>query len=279
MTQPKTCLLPVVPSGRTAARGQSLVAQQRPIPAPAATQMISSSDSGREPDRYPPSRRAHVLLIEDDARLRQALRLALADEGFEMSEAANGHEGLRQLAHRPDIVLLDLVLPDADGLDVLRRIRAATDLPLIIVSGRTDSRDVVRGLHDGADDYVTKPVVAQVLIARIEALLRRAHPGCGPEEVRLSDVVVHPDKRTVYKNGREVRLTKTEFRLLCELAAAAGDVVTREQLLMRVWGYDYFGDTRLLDVHIRRLRAKVEDDPGDPKVVLTVRGVGYRVQP
>ena len=221
-----------------------------------------------------------VLLVEDDDRARRALGLALQDENFEVLEAADGRQGLQQVGADPDIVLLDLALPDLDGLDVLRRIRAASDLPVIIVSGRVDNSDVVSGLQVGADDYVTKPVVASVLTARIHALLRRARlRSPSPSgQVRLGDLVLRPEEQEVHKSGRQLRLTKTEFRLLCELAAEPGRVVTREQLLQRVWNYDYFGDTRLLDVHIRRLREKVEDDPGAPQLIRTVRGVGYKLQ-
>jgi DNA-binding response OmpR family regulator len=229
-----------------------------------------------------------VLLVEDDDRARSALRLTLQDEGFQVLEAADGRAGLRHLTRGltegpgagPDVVLLDLVLPDLDGLEVLRRIRKASDLPVIIVSGRSDDRDVVAGLHIGADDYVTKPVVAAVLTARIHALLRRTPLRApGPDAaLRFGDLVLRPERREVRKQDQILRLTKTEYRLLCELAACPGQIVTREQLLLRVWGYDYFGDTRLLDVHIRRLRAKIEDEPSDPRLITTVRGVGYTLQ-
>jgi len=225
-----------------------------------------------------------VLLVEDDDRVRHALRLALLDENFVVLEAADGRQGLRQVGlgggDGPDVVLLDLALPDADGLDVLRRIRQASDLPIIIVSGRANNSDVVAGLQVGADDYVTKPVVAQVLVARVHALLRRTRlQAPGPDEaLHIGDLVLRPERQEVSKDGRELRLTKTEFRLLCELAARPGEVLTREQLLLRVWGYDYFGDTRLLDVHVRRLREKVENDPGKPDLIRTVRGVGYKIQ-
>lgn len=227
-------------------------------------------------------RRRVVLIIEDDADARRALRLAVSDEGFTVLEAADGRQGLRLMAQQPDIVLLDLMLPNMSGTEVLKTLRAATNVPVIIVSGRSDSADVVDGLHAGADDYVVKPVLASVLTARIQALLRRAaqvDPTGTGRELRLGSVALRPDEQSVHKNGQELSLTKTEFRLLCELAAHPGQVITREQLLLRVWGYDYFGDTRLLDVHIRRLRTKVEDDPGEPTLIRTVRGVGYKIQP
>jgi DNA-binding response OmpR family regulator len=219
-----------------------------------------------------------LLLVEDDERIRQALGLALADEGCEVVEAASGEEGFDLLeTTRVDVVLLDLMLPGVDGLDVCRILRASGDLPIIIVSARTDSADVIEGLEAGADDYVTKPLIASELAARIRALLRRRHHGDGARRsLRIGEVEILPAEEVVRCAGTEVHLTRTEFRLLVELAAAEGRVVTREELLKRVWGYDYFGDTRLLDVHVRRLRRKIERDPDAPERVLTVRGSGYK---
>ncbi|MGM1063013.1 response regulator [Saccharothrix sp. Mg75] len=219
-----------------------------------------------------------VLLVEDDEHIRQALGLALGDEGFEVREAVSGEDALALLAEdEPDVVLLDLVLPGVDGLEVCRTLRARGDLPIIVVTARADAADVIAGLEAGADDYVTKPLVASVLAARIRALLRRRGPGRQDEVLRVGDLEVRPDVGSVHRAGVEVHLTRTEFRLLVELATAAGRIVTREQLLQRVWGYDYFGDTRLLDVHVRRLRRKVEHNPDEPALVVTVRGAGYRL--
>ncbi|NUT94985.1 MAG: response regulator transcription factor [Saccharothrix sp.] len=220
-----------------------------------------------------------VLLVEDDEHIRQALGLALGDEGFAVTDAVSGEAALDLLARDGfDVVLLDLMLPGVDGLEVCRTLRARGDLPIIIVTARADASDVIAGLEAGADDYVTKPLVASVLAARIRALLRRRGTDRQDEVLRVGALEVRPEVGKVYRAGTEVHLTRTEFRLLVELVSAAGRIVTREQLLQRVWGYDYFGDTRLLDVHIRRLRRKVEPDPDDPSLVLTVRGAGYRVR-
>jgi two-component system, OmpR family, response regulator MtrA len=227
-----------------------------------------------------------LLLVEDDARIREALRLALADEGYRVLEAGTGEQALAVLASdgaepdgaEPDVVLLDLMLPGMDGLTVCARIRERGDLPIIMVTARTGPDEVIAGLEAGADDYVTKPVDAGELSARIRALLRRVRSGSDvPAALELGELTVRISEGRVLRETEEVPLTKTEFRLLCTLAMARGAVVTREQLLERVWEYGYFGDTRLLDVHIRRLRRKIEQDPGQPAHVVTVRGVGYRL--
>ncbi|MCG8924896.1 response regulator transcription factor [Lentzea sp. CC55] len=217
-----------------------------------------------------------VLLVEDDERIRQALSLALSDEGFTVDEAGSGEEGvLRSEEGSFDVVLVDLTLPGIGGLEVVRILRTRGDLPIIVVTARTDPGDVIAGLESGADDYVTKPLLANVLAARVRALLRRRGPN--REAVRIGELEIRPQEGLVHRAGERVHLTRTEFRLLLELAGAGGRIVTREQLLRKVWGYDYFGDTRLLDVHMRRLRRKVEADPDDPSLLLTVRGAGYRI--
>ncbi|OLZ58124.1 response regulator transcription factor [Amycolatopsis keratiniphila] len=220
-----------------------------------------------------------VLLVEDDVMISEALSLALADEGFDVECAETGEDGLELLAAgRFDVILLDLMLPGIDGLTVCRSVRDQGALPIIVITARADTQDVIAGLEAGADDYVTKPLVAGELAARIRALLRRTAPP-PPTTFNLGDLEIQPDKESVLRHGYPVHLTRTEFRLLIELATAEGRVVTREQLLQRVWGHDYFGDTRLLDVHIRRLRRKVEPDPDNPSLVLTVRGRGYQITP
>ncbi|TCM45071.1 response regulator transcription factor [Kribbella sp. VKM Ac-2568] len=221
-----------------------------------------------------------LLLVDDEPRIRRVLRLALEDEGYQISEAANGFDALAALRREPpDVVLLDLMLPDRDGFTVCREIRRNSDVPVIMVTARTDSHDVVAGLEAGADDYVTKPLVAKELSARIRALLRRVEPA----STRTSDLYVVGDLEIdvgaaeVVRDGEVLPLTRTEFKLLAELACAEGKVCSREQLLSQVWGYGYFGDSRIVDVHIRRLRLKIEHDPATPKHLVTARGLGYRL--
>lgn len=177
-----------------------------------------------------------------------------------------------------DCVLLDVMLPDIDGFELCRRIRARSDVPIIMVTARTDSFDVVAGLEAGADDYIGKPYEPKELSARMRAMLRRARGfGTNPVAIRLGDRVdVVPDEGVVRVDNEPVHLTKTEFRLLCELASSPGRLFSREALLDSVWGYEYVADTKLVDVHIYRLRAKIERDPAQPTHIVTVRGLGYK---
>ncbi len=222
-----------------------------------------------------------ILTVEDDERIRTAVRMALEDEGWIVDEAGSGEDALEAFSRAPaDVVLIDLMLPGIDGFELCRSIRRQSDVPVLMVTARADTHDVVAGLEAGADDYVTKPFQPKELSARIRALLRRVRAGdSGSTQMRFGDLELIPEEGVVRREGKEVHLTKTEFRLLCELAATPGRVFSREQLLERVWGYDYFGDGRLVDVHIRRLRTKVEKDPANPRHVLTVRGLGYKLQP
>ncbi len=222
-----------------------------------------------------------LLFIEDDDQIRLALRLALEDEGYAVNEAADGRSGLDAFAaEEPELVLLDLRLPDLSGFEVCRTLRASSIVPIIIVTAQTDTYDLVAGLEAGADDYVTKPVVPKELAARIRAALRRVQlheSATSPPATRFGDVELRREQGIALKSGAELNLTKTEFRLLCEFADHAGMVLSRDQLLERVWGYEYLGDSRLVDAHVRRLRVKIEDHPDDPKLIITVRGIGYRL--
>lgn len=223
---------------------------------------------------------ARVLLVEDDAGIRAALGLALEDEGYEVVQAPNGRLGLTLvMSEQPDLVLLDLRLPDVSGFEVCREIRQRSNVPIIIVTAQTDTHDLVAGLEAGADDYVTKPVNTKELAARIRAALRRLvreASGRTADVVRFGDVELQREAGIVVKAGVEVALTKTELRLLMEFIDHPNMVLSRDQLLERVWGYDYLGDSRLVDAHIRRLRVKIEDAPNDPRYIVTSRGLGYR---
>ena len=221
-----------------------------------------------------------ILTVEDDERIRTSVRLALEDEGWIVDEADSGERAVELFQAAPaDVVLIDIMLPGIDGFELCRTLRRTSDVPIVMVTARNDTHDVVAGLEAGADDYLTKPFAPKELSARIRALLRRMRPTM-PQHARLTfgDLEIIPDEGKVTIAGTEVALTKTEFRLLCVLAGNPGGVFSREDLLDKVWGYDYFGDGRLVDVHVRRLRTKVETDPAEPRHVVTVRGLGYRLE-
>ena len=221
---------------------------------------------------------ARILVIEDDASIRELTERGLRAAGFEVTTAATGDDGLgRFRADRPDAVVLDVMLPGMDGLEVCKAIRAASAVPVVMLTARSETLDVVVGLESGADDYVTKPFEMPELIARVRASLRRAsgnHPS--DEGLRVGEVRIDVAAHTVTRADERIELTPTEFRLLTELARHAGNVLSREQLLELVWGYDYLGDSRLVDATIQRLRAKIETTPSTPRTIETVRGVGYR---
>jgi DNA-binding response OmpR family regulator len=219
-----------------------------------------------------------ILIVEDDERIRIALRLMFESEGFVVDDAPTGEVGVA-LFHRmtADIAIVDIMLPAMTGFETCQALRAASDLPIVIVSARDDTADVVLGLESGADDYVTKPFVPEELLARVKAHLRR-RPDKSAKPFGLGSLHVIPDEGVVrHDDGTELHLTSTEFRLLIDLASANGKILSREDLLERVWGYDYFGDSRLVDVHIRRLRTKIEPDPSNPLYLVTVRGAGYKL--
>ena len=224
---------------------------------------------------------ATLLFIEDDPNIRTALRLSLEDEGYRVEEAPDGEAGIKAFPQvRPDLVLLDLRLPDMSGFEVCRALRRLSTVPIIIVTAQTDTHDLVVGLEAGADDYVTKPVNTKELAARIRASIRRTHlagsGGIGSVST-FGDIEVRRDLSVVLKGGVEISLTRTEYDLLCEFADHPNMVLSRDQLLERVWGYEYLGDSRLVDAHIRRLRVKIEDQPDSPRLIATVRGMGYRL--
>jgi two-component system response regulator RegX3 len=227
--------------------------------------------------------RPTILVVDDEESYRDALQVALEQEGFTVETAADGAEALLQFERvRPALILLDVMLPQMSGVDVCRDIRTRSQVPIIMVTARDAEIDAVVGLEVGADDYVTKPFRLRELVARVRATLRRV-PRTGPESepedlVEVGDVRIDVARHEVAVRGAVVALPLKEFELLEILVLNAGRVLTRDVLIDRVWGPDYFGDTKTLDVHVKRLRSKIEDDPANPTRIVTVRGVGYRYE-
>jgi DNA-binding response OmpR family regulator len=222
-----------------------------------------------------------VLVVDDEKTLVKALTFNLEKEGFRVEQAYDGEEALQKVfALKPDIVVLDLMLPQVDGFEVCRRIRKKTDVPIIMLTARSEDIDKVLGLELGADDYLTKPFNSRELVARIKAILRRSlfREEETKKNIQIGNLQVDLLQHRVRLSGKDIGLTSKEFALLSFLVANAGNVYSREQLLEQVWGYDYYGDVRTVDVHIRHLREKLEQDPGNPNLILTVWGTGYKVR-
>jgi two-component system response regulator RegX3 len=225
---------------------------------------------------------ATVLIVEDEESFVDALTVGLKREGFRVEVARDGIEALDRFdIVRPDLVLLDVMLPRLSGIDVCRLIRARSQVPIVMVSAKTSEIDTVVGLEVGADDYVSKPYRLRELVARMRAALRRAPRSAEVEEegaIEVGDIRVDPERHEVFVRGEPIALPLKEFELLAILLAHAGRVLTRETLIDRVWGHDYVGDTKTLDVHIKRLRARIEEDPGMPRRITTIRGLGYKFE-
>jgi two-component system response regulator MtrA len=227
---------------------------------------VSNTDVGR----------GKVLVVDDDAALAEMLTIVLRNEGFDSRVCATGDRALAELRdYRPDVVLLDLMLPGKDGIDVCREIRAESGVPIVMLTAKSDTIDVVVGLESGADDYVVKPFKPKELVARLRARVRRLDDPA-PEALSVGDLSIDVAGHSVTRNGTAISLTPLEFDLLVCLARKPWQVFTREVLLEQVWGYRHAADTRLVNVHVQRLRSKVEHDPENPEIVLTVRGVGYK---
>jgi len=223
--------------------------------------------------------KGRVLVVDDDPALAEMLGIVLRTEGFEPSFVADGDRALSAFrATKPDLVLLDLMLPGTDGVDVCRQIRAESGTPIVMLTARSDTIDIVLGLEVGADDYIVKPFKPKELVARMHARLRR-NKAPTSEVLDIGDLTIDVAGHVVSRQGEPIGLTPLEFDLLAALARKPGQVFTREHLLEQVWGYRHAADTRLVNVHVQRLRAKIERDPERPEIVLTVRGVGYKAGP
>jgi two-component system, OmpR family, response regulator MtrA len=223
--------------------------------------------------------KSRVLVVDDDPALSEMLTIVLRGEGFDTAVVADGTRALPAVRElRPDVVLLDLMLPGMNGIDVCRAIRAESGVPIVMLTAKTDTVDIVLGLESGADDYVVKPFKPKELVARIRARVRRTETEPA-EQLSIGDVTIDVPAHQVERAGKPIALTPLEFDLLVALARKPRQVFTREVLLEQVWGYRHAADTRLVNVHVQRLRSKVERDPEHPEVVLTVRGVGYKAGP
>ncbi|MDR3241655.1 MAG: response regulator YycF [Lactobacillaceae bacterium] len=224
-----------------------------------------------------------ILVVDDEKPISDIIKFNLAKEGYDVVIAMDGREALEQFeAEKPDLVLLDQMLPELDGTEVLRQIRSTSQIPVIMVTAKDSEIDKVLGLEMGADDYVTKPFSNRELLARIKANLRRQgsaaaveNDGAASGDIKIGILTIHPDAYMVTKDGKDIELTHREFELLSHLANHIGQVMTRDDLLQTVWGFDYFGDVRTVDVTVRRIREKIEETPSHPQILMTRRGVGY----
>ncbi|WP_043993689.1 MtrAB system response regulator MtrA [Leifsonia xyli] len=220
---------------------------------------------------------SRILVVDDDTALAEMIGIVLRTEGFDPVFCEDGSEAVGVFREsKPDLVLLDLMLPGLDGIEVCSSIRAESGTPIIMLTAKSDTADVVKGLESGADDYMVKPFNPKELVARVRTRLRPAPVAPPAEQLRIGDLLVDVAGHEVRRGDARIALTPLEFDLLLALAAKPQQVFTREMLLEQVWGYHYKADTRLVNVHVQRLRAKVEQDPDNPKIVMTVRGVGYR---
>jgi two-component system, OmpR family, response regulator MtrA len=221
-----------------------------------------------------------ILFVEDDSDIREIVAHGLENVGFEVVAEGDGRQALMWFRRELfDIVILDIMLPSLNGLEICRRIRADSPVPIVMLTARTDTTDVIAGLEAGADDYVTKPFEVDELIARLRAVLRRSERLADVDQIDVGDLRIDQGSFKAFRNDAEVNLTTTEFKLLNELARSAGRVMSREVLLETVWGYEYLGDSRIVDMAVKRLRSKIEEDPSNPRLIQTVRGVGYRLEP
>ncbi|MBQ7087330.1 MAG: response regulator transcription factor [Clostridia bacterium] len=219
-----------------------------------------------------------VLIVEDEKAISDIIMFNLKREGYEVMQALTGTDGLNMaLNENPDIVLLDIMLPEMDGFEVLEKIREVSEVPVIMVTAREEERDKVLGLETGADDYVTKPFSMVELIARVKANTRRTVGAVKKPEtsIKIGDITIDTEAQTVMKNDAALDLTQREYEIMVYFAKNQTKVISREELMEKVWGYDYYGDLRAVDVAMRRLREKIEDDPSEPKLIITKRGVGY----
>lgn len=220
-----------------------------------------------------------ILLVDDEPTLLETLALNLRSSGYEVVTASDGAAALEMAnSESPDLIVLDLMMPELDGLTVCRSLRQASDTPILVLTARTGELDKIIGLESGADDYMTKPFSLGELQARLRALLRRAGPRRMSDEMRSGDLLLNLVSRRAYLSGKELVLSPKEFSLLAELMRHQGAVLSRDLLLTRVWGYDFFGDSRTVDVHVRWLREKIEPNPSQPERITTVRGIGYRFE-